>query len=880
MFDMHRVELDWGGRKLVLETGRVARQADGAVLATYGETTVLATAVAAKQPREGVDFLPLTVDYQEKYYAAGRIPGGYFKREGRPTEKETLVSRLIDRPIRPLFADGWRCETQVIVTTLSHDLENDPDILALVASSAALTLSGAPFMGPIGAARVGFINNEYVLNPQLDEMTESQLDLVVAGTADAVLMVESEAKELSEEIMLGAVMFGHRHFQPVIDAIIKLAEKAAKEPRDLVVGGQRRAGKGRSSASPRRTCARPMRSRPSRSGRTPSPHVKAKVHGALSSRKAPKPDYDKLRVAGVFKELEAKIVRWNILDTSKRIDGRDLKTVRQIVTEVGLLPRTHGSALFTRGETQALVVATLGTGEDEQWIDALQGSYKESFLLHYNFPPYSVGETGRMGGTKRREIGHGKLAWRAIHPLLPKAEEFPYTIRLVSEITESNGSSSMATVCGSSLALMDAGVPIKRPAAGIAMGLILEDKRFAVLSDILGDEDHLGDMDFKVAGTEEGITSLQMDIKIAGITEEIMKVALGQAKDGRMHILGEMAKALTSARAELGEHAPRIEMFKIPTDKIREVIGTGGKVIREIVEKTGAKINIEDDGSVKVASADGESIKAAIKWIKSIASDPEPGTIYDGTVVKVMDFGAFVNFFGAKDGLVHISQLAPHRVNKVTDVVKEGDKVKVKLLGMDERGKVRLSMKVVDQATGEDLEAKQKAEGGAATGGRRRCGVSPAKRLTKGRPRGRPFSFCHATDVCALTEAPNQPDCCDQRERQAAADDTVQMPAHQRAHEALVRWRLARLRRPIKRIAHGRLRFPDAVRIDGRTGVLPPIISMMIFPSASKSFLRGEVRRQARPMVRAGSGALNRKSFTRASRPSASTATSGSSVTP
>jgi polyribonucleotide nucleotidyltransferase len=716
MFDMHRVELDWGGRKLVLETGRVARQADGAVLATYGETTVLATAVAAKQPREGVDFLPLTVDYLEKYYAAGRIPGGYFKREGRPTEKETLVSRLIDRPIRPLFADGWRCETQVIVTTLSHDLENDPDILALVASSAALTLSGAPFMGPIGAARVGFVNNEYVLNPTIDEMAESQLDLVVAGTTDAVLMVESEAKELSEDVMLGAVMFGHRHFQPVIDAIIKLAEKAAKEPRELaVVDNVALEKKILGLAEKDLRAAYSIAAKQERQNAVAD--VKAKVMAHFFPEGA-EPEYDKLRVAGVFKELEAQIVRWNILDTGKRIDGRDLKTVRNIVTEVGLLPRTHGSALFTRGETQALVVATLGTGEDEQWIDALQGSYKESFLLHYNFPPYSVGETGRMGGTKRREIGHGKLAWRALHPLLPKADEFPYTIRLVSEITESNGSSSMASVCGGSLALMDAGVPIKRPAAGIAMGLILEDKRYAVLSDILGDEDHLGDMDFKVAGTDQGVTSLQMDIKIAGITEEIMKTALGQAKDGRMHILGEMSKALTSARAELGEYAPRIETFKIPTDKIREVIGTGGKVIREIVEKTGAKINIEDDGSVKVASADGESIKAAIKWIKSIASDPEPGTIYDGTVVKVMDFGAFVNFFGAKDGLVHISQLAQNRVNKVTDVVKEGDKVKVKLLGMDERGKVRLSMKAVDQTTGEDLEAKanppQQAAGGAA----------------------------------------------------------------------------------------------------------------------------------------------------------------------
>jgi polyribonucleotide nucleotidyltransferase len=714
MFNIHRVELDWGGRPLTLETGHVARQADGAVLATYGETTVLATVVAAKAPREGVDFLPLTVDYQEKYYAAGRIPGGYFKREGRPTEKETLVSRLIDRPVRPLFADGWRCETQIIVTTLSHDLENDPDILAMIASSAALTLSGVPFMGPIGAARVGFISGEYVLNPQIDEMVESKLDLVVAGTNDAVLMVESEAKELSEDIMLGAVMFGHRHFQPVIQAIIQLAEKAAKEPRDLVVADNAELEKeilGLAEKDLRAAYTISVK------------QERYKAVGAVKERvmkhffpEGVEPKYPKLRVGEVFKELEAKIVRWNILDTKKRIDGRDLVTVRPIEVQAGVLPRTHGSALFTRGETQALVVATLGTGEDEQWIDALQGSYKETFLLHYNFPPYSVGETGRVGGTKRREIGHGKLAWRAIHPVLPSKDEFPYTIRVVSEITESNGSSSMASVCGASLALMDAGVPMKRATAGIAMGLILEGERYAVLSDILGDEDHLGDMDFKVAGTEEGITSLQMDIKIAGITEEIMKVALGQAKQGRIHILGEMSKALTSARAELGEHAPRIETFKIPTDKIREVIGTGGKVIREIVEKTGAKINIEDDGSVKVASSDGESIKAAINWIKSIASDPEVGHIYEGTVVKVMDFGAFVNFFGAKDGLVHISQLAANRVQNTKDVVKEGDKVKVKLLGMDDRGKVRLSMKAVDQTTGEDLEARQGGESQPASG--------------------------------------------------------------------------------------------------------------------------------------------------------------------
>src|SRR3989449_814525 len=618
MFNIHSVEIDWGGRPLKLETGKIARQADGAVLATYGETVVLATVVAAKTPREGVDFLPLTVDYQEKTYAAGRIPGGYFKREGRPTEKETLVSRLIDRPIRPLFVDGWRNETQVIVTTLSHDMENDPDILALVASSAALTISGAPFKGPIGAARVGFINDEHELR-----------------SAYAI---------------------------PV------------KQDRYAAVG-----------------------------------KAKEKVM-AHYFPEAQEPKYDKLRIAAVFKELEAKIVRWNILDTGKRIDGRDSKTVRNIIAEVGVLPRAHGSALFTRGETQAMVVTTLGTGEDEQYIDALSGTYKETFLLHYNFPPYSVGETGRLGGTKRREIGHGKLAWRAIHPVLPPHHEFPYTVRVVSEITESNGSSSMASVCGASLALMDAGVPLKRPTAGIAMGLILEGSRFAVLSDILGDEDHLGDMDFKVAGTDQGITSLQMDIKIAGITEEIMKVALGQAREGRIHILGEMSKALNAARAELGEYAPRIETFKIATDKIREVIGTGGKVIREIVEKTGAKVNIDDDGTVKVASADGESIKAAIKWIKSIASDPELGQIYDGTVVKVMEFGAFVNFFGAKDGLVLISQLASARVQKTSDVVKEGDKVKVKLLGFDDRGKTRLSMKVVDQTTGEDLEAKQKAE--------------------------------------------------------------------------------------------------------------------------------------------------------------------------
>jgi len=711
MFDIQKVELTWAGRKLTLETGRIARQADAAVLATYGETTVLATVVSAKDAKPGIDFFPLTVNYQEKAFAAGRIPGGYFKREGRPTEKETLVSRLIDRPIRPLFVEGYRNETQVVVTVLAHDLENDPDIVAMVAASAALTLSGVPFMGPVGAARVGYINGQFRLNPTLAEMADSVLDLVVAGTTDAVLMVESEAKELSEEVMLGAVMHGHTGFQPVIDAIIKLAEVAAKEPRDFTTPDHSELeGKILKLVEAELRDAFTTPAKQERQNKVSA--AKSKVMDAFCGESVAEPLAPTL-VGGVFKEVEAKIVRWNILDTKKRIDGRDLVTVRPIIAEAGILPRAHGSALFTRGETQAMVVATLGTADDEQFIDSLEGTYKETFLLHYNFPPYSVGETGRMGSPGRREIGHGKLAWRAVRPMLPAHHEFPYTIRLVSEITESNGSSSMATVCGSSLALMDAGVPLKSPIAGIAMGLILEGERYAVLSDILGDEDHLGDMDFKVAGTENGVTSLQMDIKIAGITEEIMKVALHQAKDGRLHILGEMAKGLAGARAELGQYAPRIETMKIPTDKIREVIGTGGKVIREIVEKTGAKINIEDDGTVKIASSDGASITAAINWIKSIASEPELNMIYDGTVVKTAEFGAFVNFFGAKDGLVHISQLAATRVNKVTDVVKEGDKVKVKLLGFDERGKVRLSMKAVDQMTGEDLEAKAAAEGTA-----------------------------------------------------------------------------------------------------------------------------------------------------------------------
>ncbi len=707
MFHIHRESIEWAGRTLTFETGRIARQADAAVLATYGETTLLATVVSAKTAKPGIDFFPLTVNYQEKTFAAGRIPGGYFKREGRASEKETLVSRLIDRPIRPLFPEGYRNETQVVVTVLSHDLESDPDILALIATSAALTISGIPFMGPVGAARVGMINGALKLNPTLDEMKTSSLDLVMAGTADAVLMVESEAKELSEDTMLEAVMTGHRGFQPVLEAIIRLAEKAAKEPRDLVIADKSAVEKAvLDLAEADLRAAYKITAKQQRYIAVDA--VKAKVNAALLPADG-EAKFPSDKVAEAFHDLQAKVVRWNVLDTGIRIDGRDVKTVRPIVAEVGILPRTHGSALFTRGETQALVVATLGTGEDEQFIDSLEGTYKERFLLHYNFPPYSVGETGRMGAPGRREIGHGKLAWRALHPMMPTAAEFPYTVRVVSEITESNGSSSMATVCGTSLALMDAGVPLKRPTAGIAMGLILEGTRFAVLSDILGDEDHLGDMDFKVAGTEEGITSLQMDIKIAGITEEIMKVALAQAKDGRLHILGEMSRALTGARAELGEFAPRIETLKIPTDKIRDVIGTGGKVIREIVEKTGAKINIEDDGTVKVASSDGAKIKAAIAWIKSIASDPEVGQIYEGTVVKTVDFGAFVNFYGARDGLVHISQLTASRVNKTTDVVKEGDKVKVKLVGFDDRGKVRLSMRAVDQATGADLEGKETA---------------------------------------------------------------------------------------------------------------------------------------------------------------------------
>jgi polyribonucleotide nucleotidyltransferase len=711
MFDIKRKSIDWGGRRLTMETGRMARQADGAVLVTYGETTVLATVVYDKAPKPGLDFFPLTVNYQEKTFAAGKIPGGFFKREGRPSEKETLVSRLIDRPIRPLFVKGFKHETQVVVTVLSHDLENDPDIVAMVAASAALTLSGVPFMGPIGGARVGFIDGEYVLNPTLDQIKDpaNRLDLVVAGTDDAVMMVESEIEELGEDEVLGGVMFAHREFQPIIQAIIELAEHSAKEPFDFtpedtdaivakvraLVGAELKAAYAITAKGARHEAVG---------------QAKAQVMQTLAKSEANPAGIEPAKLGGAFKECEAEVVRRNILETGKRIDGRSVDVVRPIVSEVSVLPRTHGSALFTRGETQALVVATLGTGDDEQFIDALEGTYKESFLLHYNFPPYSVGETGRMNAPGRREIGHGKLAWRALRPMLPAREEFPYTIRLVSEITESNGSSSMATVCGSSLALMDAGVPLKKPVSGIAMGLILEKDGFAVLSDILGDEDHLGDMDFKVAGTADGITSLQMDIKIPGITEAIMKQALAQAKGGRLHILGEMAKAITGAREEVGEYAPRIETINIPTDKIRDVIGTGGKVIREIVATTGAKVDVNDEGVVKVSASEGSKIKAAIDWIRSLTSEPEVGLIYEGKVVKVVDFGAFVNFFGAKDGLVHVSQISRDRVNKVSDVLQEGQTVKVKLLGFDDRGKIRLSMKAVDQETGEDLTKKEPAE--------------------------------------------------------------------------------------------------------------------------------------------------------------------------
>ncbi|MDG1524308.1 MAG: polyribonucleotide nucleotidyltransferase [Hyphomicrobiales bacterium] len=703
MFKIENEVLEWGGKTLTIETGRVARQAHGSVIATYGGTSVLATVVADHEPKPGLDFFPLTVNYQEKAYAAGKIPGGFFKREGRPSEKETLVSRLIDRPIRPLFAKGFQNETQVIATVISYDGQNDADIVALVAVSAALTLSGVPFMGPIAAARVGYIEGEYILNPTKDELDgECDLDLVVAGTNTAVLMVESEAKELSEDVMLGAVSFGQESFKPVIEAIISLAEKAAKEPRELIEVDLSDLQKTvNESVKDKLIDAYKESDKQARSNKI------SDIKNELLSEFSDNEDLDvsESDIKSVFKNVEKDIVRGSILDTGLRIDGRDLETVRPVQSDVSILPLTHGSALFTRGETQALVVTTLGTGLDEKFVDGLDETYKEKFMLHYNFPPYSVGETGRTGFTSRREIGHGKLAWRSLQAVLPEYDDFPYTIRLVSEITESNGSSSMATVCGSSLSLMDAGVPLKRPVAGIAMGLIKEGDRVAVLSDILGDEDHLGDMDFKVAGTADGITSLQMDIKITGITKEIMDTALTQAKDGRNHILAEMAKAIETGRETVNSTAPRIETIQVPVDKIRDVIGSGGKVIREIVEESGAKVDINDDGIVKVASNDTDSLNKALELINSIVAEPEAGEIYEGKVVKIMDFGAFVNFFGKKDGLVHISQLANERVNNVTDVVNEGDIVKVKLVGFDNRGKVKLSMKDVDQKTGKEISS-------------------------------------------------------------------------------------------------------------------------------------------------------------------------------
>ena len=701
MFDIVRKEIDWGGRPLVLETGRIARQADAAVMASLGETAVLCTVVAEKSPRVGLDFFPLTVNYQEKTYAAGKIPGGFFKREARPSEKETLTSRLIDRPIRPLFAKGFRNETQIVCTVMSHDLENDPDIVALVGTSAALTLSGIPFLGPIAGARVGIVDGEFVLNPTTEQMQSSTLDLVVAGTSEGVLMVESEAQELPEQQMLDAVMFGHRGFLPVIDAIIDMAEECAKDPWDLPdpePGAEDAKAKVYELGRAPMDDAYALREKQAR--QTAISAAKTEVLARLEESGT-----DPAVAAPFFKDLERDIVRGAVLDTSKRIDDRDLETVRPIDCQVGILPRQHGSALFTRGETQAIVVSTLGTSQDEQIVDALDGEYREHFMLHYNFPPYSTGEARMLRAPGRREIGHGKLAWRAVRPLLPKKEDFPYTVRVVSEITESNGSSSMASVCGASLSLMDAGVPLKRPVAGIAMGLIKEGDRFAVLSDILGDEDHLGDMDFKVAGTEAGVTSLQMDIKITSITEDIMRTALEQAQQGRMHILAEMAGALDTARDDVSDFAPRMTTMSIARDKIREVIGSGGKVIREIVETTGAKIDIDDDGTIKVSSVDPKASEAAIEWIRGIVAEPEVGAIYTGKVVKIVDFGAFVNFLGSRDGLVHISELAPQRVKTVGDVVEQGDQVKVKVLRVDDRGKVSLSMKSVDQETGADQTA-------------------------------------------------------------------------------------------------------------------------------------------------------------------------------
>ncbi len=714
MFTIHKQEIEWGGRTLTLETGRIARQADGAVLATYGETVVLCAVTAAKSVKEGQDFFPLTVHYQEKYSAAGRIPGGFFKRERGATEHETLTSRLIDRPLRPLFPEGFYNEINVIAQVLSYDGENEADMVAMVAASAALCLSGVPFMGPIASARVSFNDGEYILNPTKAQVAEGRLDLVVAGTHDAVMMVESEAKELSEDEMLGAVMFAHRGIQPVIQGIIALAEKAAKDPWDLhIPDNTEMLAQIKKAVGKDVTAAYKLTKKSARQQALSD--AKAKMKPLF----ADKDSATQQKAGKLFKKLEGDIVRGAILKDGSRIDGRDTKTVRQIEAMVGFLPRTHGSALFTRGETQAIVTTTLGTSDAEQMIDGLDGLRYERFMLHYNFPPYSVGEVGRFGAPGRREIGHGKLAWRAVHPMLPTKEAFPYTIRVLSDITESNGSSSMATVCGASLAMMDAGVPLTRPVAGIAMGLILEGKNFAVLSDILGDEDHLGDMDFKVAGTSEGVTALQMDIKIAGITEEIMKVALDQAKAGREHILGEMAKALDSTRTEMSAHAPRIETMQVPKDKIRDVIGTGGKVIREIVATTGAKVDIEDDGTVKIASSDPEKIAAARKWIEGITMEAEVGKIYSGKVVSMVDFGAFVNFMGGKDGLVHISEIKNERVANVKEVLTEGQQVKVKVLAVDERGKVRLSMRLVDQETGDEIaDTRPPREGGDDRGPR------------------------------------------------------------------------------------------------------------------------------------------------------------------
>ena len=721
MFDTKKVSIEWGGKTLSLETGKVARQADGAIMATLGETVVLCAVTAAKSVKEGQDFFPLTVHYQEKYSAAGRIPGGFFKRERGATEKETLVSRLIDRPIRPLFPEGFYNEINAIAQVLSYDGENEPDILAMVAASAALTISGVPFMGPIGAARVGYVDGEYVLNPTDDQVAQGDLDLVVAATYDAVMMVESEANELSEEVMLGAVLFAHDACREVVKAIIELAEQAAKDPWEVKEDANVAAHKAKLKDLIGADMAAAYQLTDKQARQTAIGEARAKARDAFADLKEANPA-EYLGTLKLVKKVEAEIVRGAILQSGKRIDGRTTTQIRPIVAETHFLPRAHGSALFTRGETQTIATATLGTKDAEQMIDGLNGLSYQNFMLHYNFPPYSVGEVGRFGAPGRREVGHGKLAWRALHPVLPSKEEFPYTIRLTSDITESNGSSSMASVCGGSLAMMDAGVPIKRPVSGIAMGLILEGQDFAILSDILGDEDHLGDMDFKVAGTAQGITTMQMDIKIAGITREIFEAALNQAKDGRAHILAEMNKALDHTREELSAHAPRIETMSIDKAKIRDVIGTGGKVIREIVATTGAKVDIDDEGTIKVSSSDPSQIEAAMNWIKGIVEEAEVGKVYDGKVVNLVDFGAFVNFMGGKDGLVHVSEIRNERVEKVADVLSEGQAVKVKVLEIDPRGKVRLSMRVVDQETGAELEdtrpPREPREGGRDRGDR------------------------------------------------------------------------------------------------------------------------------------------------------------------